>query len=575
MRASTISFQFLCSSLDYLSVIPAIGFFCSGGCCVIVTMRQHLTGVAKVVNPLGTVVTVHSDDDSIEDKSVDDVVIHENCDEALFRPVVPKKAMVFEKTIDELLPSNKSLPTVSQHATSCGAESGEDCGDGIIEPSQVAICEDKVNFGNVPNSNPPSDNEIFTKCGKSISQKLSASKSKIKHEIEKLTHKGCSDIEARSKQNRVSQQLDSTRTNITSKKSNTCVNDSDMNEPFRKRPSSKSNLKPSNDTQKSSDNYDDDEVFRVSSEKCNYYNKDDLQPKLARYTPSEHAPKTDLKKLFFEDKNIGEKPFLEKPAATINVSNNFDDFLSDDLGVKLGEKSFKRESKRIQEDDCVNRTKPLRETLRYDKYQGLDARDIVSSSEENVVEQMPKKQRKPKTKLGVRIVSNVPKENDRVEKDGSSSTDVELFGPLVSFEMKEVTEKNIYPDENIKFGSTHVDVDLKKSDFDVLLDKHDVFDGVIKTDCADFKSGILQPVKTTTIQLKKVEVNLLKVEKSSDEEKLENNSSQTETTESDDSSKIRVEFTAMDTEEDSCQTESKVSTDVSKANKKKSKKKRR
>lgn len=43
--------------------------------------------VAKVVNPLGTVVNVQSDDDSDLEVS-EDSVIHENCDEALFRPIV-------------------------------------------------------------------------------------------------------------------------------------------------------------------------------------------------------------------------------------------------------------------------------------------------------------------------------------------------------------------------------------------------------------------------------------------------------------------------------------------------------
>lgn len=87
------------------SVIPAIGFFCSGGRCVIVSVKPH---VAKVVNPLGTVVTVQSDDESMSEIT-EDTVIHENCDEALFRPVVAPKTLVFDETREKQPRKNKSL----------------------------------------------------------------------------------------------------------------------------------------------------------------------------------------------------------------------------------------------------------------------------------------------------------------------------------------------------------------------------------------------------------------------------------------------------------------------------------
>ncbi|KAK5643923.1 hypothetical protein RI129_007768 [Pyrocoelia pectoralis] len=78
----------------------------TGGRCVIVSMKPHTTSVAKVVNPLGTVVTIHSDEDTvIED--VEDAVIHENCDEALFRPVVTPKSHLF--TESKMLNANKSI----------------------------------------------------------------------------------------------------------------------------------------------------------------------------------------------------------------------------------------------------------------------------------------------------------------------------------------------------------------------------------------------------------------------------------------------------------------------------------
>lgn len=63
---------------------------------MIVSMKQHgSTGVAKVVNPLGTVVTVHHIDDAAAnvDCKSEEAIIHENCDEALFRPVVAPKSL--------------------------------------------------------------------------------------------------------------------------------------------------------------------------------------------------------------------------------------------------------------------------------------------------------------------------------------------------------------------------------------------------------------------------------------------------------------------------------------------------
>ncbi|CAH1958847.1 unnamed protein product [Acanthoscelides obtectus] len=58
----------------------------TGGRCVIVQMKP---AVAKVVNPLGTVVNVHTEHDSDQEAAAtEEIVIHENCDETLFRPVV-------------------------------------------------------------------------------------------------------------------------------------------------------------------------------------------------------------------------------------------------------------------------------------------------------------------------------------------------------------------------------------------------------------------------------------------------------------------------------------------------------
>lgn len=54
--------------------------------------------VAKVVNPLGTVVNVHLDDD-INIEPIEEDVIHENCDEALFRPFVASKTVAYHSKV--------------------------------------------------------------------------------------------------------------------------------------------------------------------------------------------------------------------------------------------------------------------------------------------------------------------------------------------------------------------------------------------------------------------------------------------------------------------------------------------
>lgn len=74
---------------------------------MIVSVKPH---VAKVVNPLGTVVTVQSDDESVSEVS-EDTVIHENCDEALFRPVVAPKTLIFDEARDNRPRKSKSLVT--------------------------------------------------------------------------------------------------------------------------------------------------------------------------------------------------------------------------------------------------------------------------------------------------------------------------------------------------------------------------------------------------------------------------------------------------------------------------------
>lgn len=108
------------------SVIPAIGFFCSGGHCVIVTMKPHQAppAVIKVVNPLGTVVTLHSSEsDTPVDSSIEDgVVIHENCDETLFRPVVVPKmsqSISVNPKPRQTVETPKPIKPRSKHQSTC------------------------------------------------------------------------------------------------------------------------------------------------------------------------------------------------------------------------------------------------------------------------------------------------------------------------------------------------------------------------------------------------------------------------------------------------------------------------
>lgn len=54
--------------------------------------------VAKVVNPLGTVVNVHSDDNH-DIEPIEENVIHENCDESLFRPFVTSKTVAYHQKL--------------------------------------------------------------------------------------------------------------------------------------------------------------------------------------------------------------------------------------------------------------------------------------------------------------------------------------------------------------------------------------------------------------------------------------------------------------------------------------------
>lgn len=77
---------------------------------MLVSIKHNSRIVAKVVNPLGTVVTVPNEQEELSSEEViEDAIIHENCDEALFRPVVGVRPVVC------LQPKTQPLPKVCKN----------------------------------------------------------------------------------------------------------------------------------------------------------------------------------------------------------------------------------------------------------------------------------------------------------------------------------------------------------------------------------------------------------------------------------------------------------------------------
>lgn len=76
-------------------------------------MKHNAHIVAKVVNPLGTVVTLPNDhEECSSEEPLDETLIHENCDEALFRPVIgARPVLCLRPTIDK----NPPPPPTSRH----------------------------------------------------------------------------------------------------------------------------------------------------------------------------------------------------------------------------------------------------------------------------------------------------------------------------------------------------------------------------------------------------------------------------------------------------------------------------
>lgn len=84
---------------------------------MLVSVKHNAHTVAKVVNPLGTVVTLPPEPPVSDPPPVDDAEIHENCDESLFRPVITTSRPVIEvptkprKKLPQVVPDSPANPS--------------------------------------------------------------------------------------------------------------------------------------------------------------------------------------------------------------------------------------------------------------------------------------------------------------------------------------------------------------------------------------------------------------------------------------------------------------------------------
>lgn len=467
-------------------VIPAIGSFCSGGGrCVIVSIKHHSATVAKVVNPLGTVVTVQSDED-IELEPTEEI-IHENCDEALFRPVVASKAIIFAET--------KNLQTRTPSTSSC---------DDKISPQtqNTEILTRKID---------DSHNKISTeKCNIDKSDSLSEVDSGIEKEGSESPLL-CDRISDKHTPKRIH---------------------SDQKIEFSTKPLAHSNC------------------LKNKSFIC------DISDTLA---DMQFVPLSQPKKQPFD---IITPPPLEKLEFPRRAQSPEDHLISLKTPTEEPPDQYENEllPKHVKKDKHIKN----------DRYQGLDQKDIISSSEENAFEEktIAKKPRKPKTKLGTRII-NIPKENDDQKDD--ISVDFHISLPKRSWSNVTANKASLIDasDEVAQTSDTKCMSNTPTLSYSSIL-KRDTIESKSSQENSLVSSEVLEPEKIQ-YECKMPEIHLLKLDKSSDEDKIEG--SQTETTESDDSGKIPIETVAMDIEEDS-QLETVKST-TSKIIKKKSKKKRR
>lgn len=432
---------------------------------MIVSVKQHTTGVAKVVNPLGTVVTVQSDDD-YEVEVPEDIIIHENCDEALFRPVVASKALLFSepKIITNALPVTQTA--IVETPFLLGGKSSNSSKVLSNFNNKKCATNNKNNF----------NDKSALKTSKRIDKKLQNEAIKLNksNTNKQLTNDECD--------------FDTKPTSISN---STKLQTYDFSDPFDDVSLKKSDCFIEFDYS-TSNNKDMINNTEVQSSSKNKLDSDNL--------------------LLAEDTNIWNEMSYE-----YTLDENEKQFSKDILNLEIASSKTKT-----------------------DKYQELEKDDDKKEDKYN------KRVRKPKPKIGVKVTKN------------------EIVEPIKS------------DDEPIECTFT-----LKKTWSSIAASKPK--DDLISVDEITEKTEKLDKSETNLIDHQQIDnsdisdMNLLKIYNKSDDEKQENGS-HSETTESDDSSKV-VQLIAMDTEEDAYQSESKnndLQAVASKSNgKKKPKKKRR
>ncbi|XP_045480086.1 breast carcinoma-amplified sequence 3 homolog isoform X2 [Harmonia axyridis] len=128
-----------------------------GGHRVIVSMKPQATPVAKVVNPLGTVVTIHSDAET-EKEQFEESIIHENCDETLFRPIIVSKPIVHTDGKPHTNPTDTMLVRSLDDSTEVAVKlldksKNTHCNNLMTNKKPKHIIEKPMNFSTEYNSN--------------------------------------------------------------------------------------------------------------------------------------------------------------------------------------------------------------------------------------------------------------------------------------------------------------------------------------------------------------------------------------------------------------------------------------
>lgn len=504
---------------------------------MIVSMKPHTTGIIKVVNPVGTVVTVHSDDETVIEPP-DDSVIHENCDEALFRPVVAPKPHLFieskQQTTNKLnLKAQKRLNEKVKSETIATVNNGSQntrrvsCKSDLIKVSQTNV--ENINFDHVPskfetkNNRPQIQNSTATDV---IIDSLPTKNIELPVPVAKK-------MKTKSK-----------ITSVSEKKTENVVITAPLHEEIPK--------------------YKADVNVKVNTAKA------DKAALKALITTPDLMENIDI--FDFPLTKVKDNDVKDKNDTTLIIEGEY---------VKQDVYHDARDTEEII-SDCKEEGKPKKKTFKPQKYQGLQPEEIVFPTEEE--KNLNKKLRKPKTKLGVRL-SKGKDSFDNTEKDSEnvslpvttvpskkSWSSIVSSKPIESDKNSDISKKSLSTLDFAEPDSIdNIDVELPKKSYSTVAKQH-LFEIDPNEDVCD--SDILQPEKVfKSNDVKSTEECNLRVDnKISDDEKQENVSSQAETTESDDSSKV----IAMDTEEDSCQPDTgKSKQSLEKGIKRKPKKKKR